>query len=126
VRYLLDTHVVLWLLGGFRGSVPDSVAAAIAEPSARPAVSAATVWEIATKRSLGKLRMGPDWLAALMRLDFESLPINAWHAAAVEGLNWHHRDPFDRILVAQATVEGMTLVTADRAMSAYDVPVLWG
>jgi len=89
------------------------------------AVSAATVWEIAIKRSLGKLTITDGWAAALGRLGFDALPVTAMHAAAVERLPWHHRDPFDRLLVAQASVERLALVTADRRLAAYGVELLW-
>jgi PIN domain nuclease of toxin-antitoxin system len=91
----------------------------------RAAVSAVSVWEIAIKRSLGKLRIEDGWSRTLTRLGFEALPITAIHAAAVERLPWHHRDPFDRLLVAQAATEGLELVTADPRFAAYGGPVVW-
>lgn len=126
MRYLLDTNVVVWLLLGDRRAVPTEVAAEVARPSSTTLVSAVSVWEIALKRSLGKLRIEPRWHATLMRLDLDHLPITAEHAAHVETLPWHHRDPFDRLLVAQATAEGCTLVTSDRTLDAYDVTTWWG
>lgn len=124
-RHLLDTKVVVWLLLGDRSAIPASVATAIADPDNEPLVSAASVWEIAIKRSLGKLTIDRAWPRELARLDLLALPVTAEHAAAVEDLPWHHRDPFDRLLVAQAAVEGATLVTADRQLDSYDVPTLW-
>jgi PIN domain nuclease of toxin-antitoxin system len=68
----------------------------------------------------------PDgWLAVLARLGFDPMPITAVHAGAVEGLPWHHHDPFDRLLVAQADVERCTLVSADGRLGAYGIDVLW-
>lgn len=122
---MLDTNVVVWLLLGDRQAIPETVAGALVEPDNSILVSAASVWEIAIKSSLGKLRIESRWPAALNRLDLDHLPINAEHAAAVEALEWHHRDPFDRLLVAQATVERCTLVTADRTLDLYGVPTMW-
>jgi len=126
VKYLLDTHVVLWLLMGERDALGPGVVEEIGSPRSTPYVSAASVWEIAIKRSLGKVVLEDRWLNALLSLELEHLPVTAHHAAAVEDLPWHHRDPFDRLLVAQAVVEGCTLVTSDAALTAYGIPILWG
>lgn len=125
MRLLLDTNVVVWLLLGDRRAIPAAVVGALVKSSNTVFVSAASVWEIAIKTSLGKLRIEPRWPAVLNQLDVEHLPINAEHAAAVEALEWHHRDPFDRLLVAQASVEGCTLVTSDRTLDLYGTPTLW-
>jgi PIN domain nuclease of toxin-antitoxin system len=84
-----------------------------------------SVWEIAIKRSLGRLEIEDGWDRTLMHLDFDQMPITAEHAAGCEGLPWHHRDPFDRMLVAQAMSEQHTIVSADRSLSAYEVEVMW-
>ncbi len=126
MKLLLDTNVVVWLLLGAREAIPSAVAERIADVDIDSLVSAASVWEIATKRSLGKLDIDPRWREVLNRLDIGQLPVSAEHAAGVEALPWHHRDPFDRLLVAQAMVEGCVLVTADRTLDQYDVQTLWG
>lgn len=126
MRLLLDTNVVVWLLLGDRAAIPRDVAEHIASPSVTPLVSAASVWEIAIKRSLAKLLISDGWHRTLMSLDLEHLPVTAEHAEQVEHLEWHHRDPFDRLLVAQAVVEDCTLVTADRTLDRYPAPTLWG
>ena len=91
-------------------------------------VSAVVIWEIAIKASVGRLELPPADLRRLPRLietaGFTELPVLARHAAGVQGLPWHHRDPFDRLLVAQARDEGLTLVTVDPVIRAYDVLVL--
>lgn len=122
---LLDTNVVVWLLLGDRRAIPASVRAALEDVSKELFVSAGSVWEIAIKRSLGKLDIDATWHKELRRLPLRPLPVTAVHAARVELLPWHHRDPFDRILVAQAQVEGHVLVTADARLPAYDVVTLW-
>ena len=126
MRLLLDTNVVIWLLLGERRSVPHNVADAISAPSSTVLVSAASVWEIAIKRSLGKLRIDESWYRTLMSLDLGHLPVTAEHAVQVQQLPWHHRDPFDRLLVAQALIETCTLVTADRTLDAYAASTWWG
>jgi PIN domain nuclease of toxin-antitoxin system len=126
MRLLLDTNVVLWLLLSDRPRIPDRVADLLQDASTPVLVSAASVWEIAIKRSLGKLKIEDRWTDALTRLGFTHSPVTAEHAAAVERLPWLHRDPFDRLLIAQATLEGATLTTADPRIRAYDVPTLWG
>jgi len=122
---LLDTNVAVWLLLGDREHVSQPAVAAMQDERNQIALSAASVWEIAIKRSLGKLTIEDRWATALTRLGFDPLPVTAVHAQAVESLPWHHRDPFDRLLVAQASVEHLTFVSADVKLAAYDVEVLW-
>lgn len=93
----------------------------MAEPTNIVFVSAASVWEIAIKRSIGKMEAPDDLLERVEEANFEPLPVGFDHAERVAALPLHHRDPFDRLLVAQAQVEGATLVTVDRALAAYDV-----
>jgi PIN domain nuclease of toxin-antitoxin system len=123
-RLLLDTHVALWLLGD-HARVSKAAVAGLEAEETEIALSAVSVWEIAIKRSRGKLSVADGWAKALRRLDFDPLPVTALHAEAVEGLPWHHRDPFDRLLVAQALLEDRVLVSADPRLAAYGVEVLW-
>lgn len=88
-------------------------------------LSAVVVWEVALKRSLGKLQAPGDLAPALLGAGAVPLPVSLDHAAAVEQLPWQHRDPFDRLLVAQATVERAALLSRDAALGAYGVTVLW-
>jgi PIN domain nuclease of toxin-antitoxin system len=88
-------------------------------------ISAVVIWEVAIKRRLGKLDAPADLLARLERADVDLLPITARHADRVGSLPMHHQDPFDRLLVAQADTEGLTLASADDAMRRYEVEVLW-
>ena len=100
----------------------------LVDPSSRRWLSAASAWEIAIKHALGKLPLPEPpaiYVPERMRLSgFEGLAVTHAHALAVADLPPHHRDPFDRILVAQAGVEGLTLVTADAALEPYDVPMV--
>jgi PIN domain nuclease of toxin-antitoxin system len=122
VSLLLDAHVLLWLLAGERDRFGRRTLAALRD---RPSlVSAASIWEIAIKRSLGKLKAPPDVVATVASRGLRLLSITALHAAHVAELPDLHRDPFDRLLVAQAHLESLTIVTADRAFARYRVAVL--
>lgn len=127
MRLLLDTQVFLWFLSD-EARVPDDARAAIESPSNPVLVSAVSIWEIAIKASIGRLQISHADVIKLPHLietaGFDELPIDARHAAAVVALPMHHRDPFDRLLVAQARVEDLTLVTTDPSIRAYDVRVL--
>jgi len=125
VRLLLDTHVLLWALAT-PARLPARVAAAVRDPESSAFVSAASIWEIAIKAALGKLSADVDEVVATLdAVGFEPLDVSLTHAAAVRRLPDHHRDPFDRMLVAQAIQDGLTIVTHDRAFAAYRVPVYW-
>jgi PIN domain nuclease of toxin-antitoxin system len=121
MRLLLDTHVLIWWDEGARLS--RGAGAAIREAD-QVYVSAATGWEVAIKTALGRLKTSRTVTEAILETGFEELPVRLRHAQALARLEAHHRDPFDRMLVAQALVEGLTIVTRDRAFAAYRVPQL--
>lgn len=118
---LLDTHVLLWWL--MDEPIESGVADRLAHPDQLVFVSAATIWEVSIKSALGKLDVDGD-LVELVESDFESLPISLGHGRSAGRLPPHHRDPFDRMLIAQAIDEDLTLVSRDRAFAAYEVEVL--
>lgn len=120
MRLLLDTHVLLWWLADDR-RLGDDHRALIADSSNIVLVSAMTVAEIAIKASLGKLEAPDDLLPTLEAGGFDELPFEASHAAVLRTLPWHHRDPFDRVLIAQAIAERLTVLTADPHFAAYGV-----
>ena len=122
MRILLDTHVLLWWLGDDAQLGPEA-RLVIADGGNEVFVSAVSIAEIAIKRSQGKLTAPSELLTVLAEEGFQELPLLSSHAAELENLPWHHRDPFDRLLVAQARVEGLTLATHDRHLAQYDVPV---
>jgi len=99
--------------------------AALSARDVHTIVSAATVWEIAIKRALGKLDAPGDLLFQLEQSGVDLLPVTARHADLVATLPPHHRDPFDRMLIAQAGVEGLTLVSGDADVARYEVELLW-
>jgi PIN domain nuclease of toxin-antitoxin system len=125
VTPLLDTYLVLWWMAGEASRISKRALAALGSDGVEPIVSAVTIWEAAIKRGLGKLDAPADLLIQLERAGVEVLPITARHADLVASLPLHHRDPFDRLLVAQATLEGLPLVSHDVSLRRYDVEVVW-
>jgi PIN domain nuclease of toxin-antitoxin system len=126
--FLLDSHTIIWffqddpLLSGRARSL-------IEDPVNRKWVSIASCWEIAIKVGLGKLKLGeptrPYLERAIVRSNFDWLPITLEHATEVESLPPHHKDPFDRLLIAQAIVEGIPIISVDAAFDAYPVQRVW-
>ncbi len=123
MRLLLDTHAILWWLASDRRLNADT-REVIEQPETDPVVSAAVIWEIETKRAAGRLKAPSGVLETVESMGIKLLPITAAHAVAAARLPSHHFDPFDRMLVAQAQLEGLTLVTRDERLGAYDVPIL--
>lgn len=123
MRILLDTHILLWWLGD-DPVLPAPAAAAIADADNEVIVSAASAWEIAIKKAAGRLEAPEDLLDALAENEFATLVITPVHALTAGRLPPHHSDPFDRMLIAQAQTEGLTLVSLDRQFSHYDVELL--
>jgi PIN domain nuclease of toxin-antitoxin system len=123
LRLLLDTHALLWWLLG-DPTLDAQARETIEDPDSFVAISAAVAWEIAIKRALGKIRAPEDLGAQILEEGFEPLPITIEHALYAGALPQHHRDPFDRMLVAQGQLEALTIVTRDPNISRYDVSVL--
>ena len=120
---LLDTHTLLWWLAA-DPTLSDEARSAIGSDDSVVLVSAASVWEIAIKKGIGKLDAPDDLEAQLERHQFDLLPITAKHALLAGGLAHHHEDPFDRMLIAQAQIEGLRIVTRDPRIGQYGVPIL--
>jgi PIN domain nuclease of toxin-antitoxin system len=121
---LLDTHPLLWALAD-DGRLPAWLREDIGRNAAGFGVSDACMWEIAIKRSTGKLRLPDDLPRIVAELGFQQVSITRTQVWAARDLPFHHRDPFDRLLVAQARDLSIPIVTADEALSDYDVAVLW-
>ena len=128
MKALLDTHALVWWWTDDR-RLPRAARAMIAEPDNEVLVSAATVWEIATKNRLGKWpeveRLVTDFESLLLQSRFVGLPVSIAHARLAGTLTGQHRDPFDRMLIAQARLESAVLVTGDAIFRRYRVPVVW-
>ncbi len=124
MRLLLDTHALLW----WRDASPRlslRASEAIGDGHNQVVISAATLWEIVIKRGLGKLQFPDDLEEVVREEDFMVLPITFAHLRALDGLPRLHRDPFDRLLIAQALADGIAIVTDDRRFAAYGVAVFW-
>lgn len=122
---LIDTHVLLWWIGVTDRELPPKVDALLSKASTRIVVSAAVVWEISIKRALGKLEAPENLVHFLEHAGISTLPVSASHAQFAGSLPSIHRDPFDRMLVAQASTEGLPIVTADIEIAQYDVETIW-
>lgn len=123
MKLLLDTQAIAWWLGGDE-RLSDRAGVAIERAGDDALVSAASVWELSIKRAAGRYA-GDDLLGPARAAGFEILPITGEHGKLAGELPPHHRDPFDRVLVAQALVEDLVLVTSDAVIPSYGVPVIW-
>ncbi len=128
MKLLLDTHTFIWLVTD-PDKIPATAQAAVADSANTKYFNVVSAWEMAIKSGIGKMKFGRPvpqlirkGLADLVALD---LQVTLEHAFAVEALPPHHNDPFDRLLIAQAQIEAMTIVTVDHLMPAYGVPILW-
>ena len=123
MNLFLDTHVLLWWLDD-SSNLPDKERSAIADSGNLIVVSAAVVWEIRIKQALGKLEIPSNFLHVIKDQGFEFLSITVDHAYAAGNLPMHHRDPFDRMIIAQAKLEGLKVITHDTIFKKYDVAIL--
>ena len=128
MRVLIDTHIFIWYVQNSE-RLPSSITAIINNGRNDILLSIASVWEMAIKQSTGKLNLGTPYasfIAEQMRLNsMELLPVRLEHLDLITTLPLHHRDPFDRLLIAQAIVEDILLISADSVFSLYPVRVMW-
>jgi len=123
MKYLLDTHVLLWWLNDDQ-TLSQKARNIISDGKNVIFVSAAIIWEIRIKEALGKLKIPKNFKEVLAKESFLNLAITSEHAHAIQQLPAIHRDPFDRILIAQAKIEKMTLISRDQKIMKYQIPVL--
>ena len=123
MQYLLDTHALIWWLANDPNLNPNAKAE-IASPNCLIFVSAASTWEISIKKAIGKLNSPEDIMEQITKNKFKSLPINFKETLMIETLPPHHQDPFDRILIAQAQLFNLTIITRDRKFNLYDINLL--
>ena len=123
MQLLLDTHALIWWLAN-NPTLSNKAKDAIANPDNIIFVSAASAWEIAIKNSIGKLQTPNDLAMQIEAKGFVPLSIDLHHALTVESLPQHHQDPFDRILIAQAIYEHLTIITRDRKFNVYEIDLI--
>ncbi len=123
MKLLLDTHTLIWWLTN-HPTLSQAAKKAISNQDNLVFISAASAWEIAIKKSLGKLTAPDDLEIQIESNNFQPLPITITHGLAIEKLPTHHNDPFDRIIIVQAICESMTVVTRDKKFRLYNVPIL--
>lgn len=128
MRHLIDAHSLIWAQDD-PGKLGPAAVPALRDPANELLLSAGTIWELSIKCGIGKLRLSlpfRPWVdRAIVGLGLTVLPISLDHADRQAGLPWHHRDPFDRLLAAQALVEGARLVSADAIFDQYGVNRVW-
>jgi len=127
MRLLLDTHTVLWFLGG-NNEISGKARTLIMDSANQPMVSIVSLWEMAIKFSIGKLRLEKGLLHLFGMIEnngFQILPLTEQHILTVATLNFNHRDPFDRVLIAQALVEKLVVLTGDNEFKNYKVNIIW-
>jgi PIN domain nuclease of toxin-antitoxin system len=125
MSFLLDTHILLWWLED-DPTLSAEAKTTIQNPDNFIFVSAASVWEMSIKKSLGKLKIPNNLLEVIEENEFQVLAVTAEHGLKVGELPYHHKDPFDRILIAQALHEGFTIISRDGKFKLYDAPLLEG
>jgi PIN domain nuclease of toxin-antitoxin system len=123
MRCLVDTHALLWALGE-PSALSSTAREALSDPANVVVVSSASLWECAIKMSLGKLDLPEDFFDSIPELGYEVLPVRIPHLNVYRTLPMHHRDPFDRMLVAQAKAEALTLISRDTVTAKYDIEIL--
>ena len=127
MKLLLDTHIWVWIKAGEEHRIPSPVRRRVSRDSSSLYLSAVSVMEISIKQTLGKIRLGVaagELVDRILSQGVIPLPVRIDHALAIGELPLHHRDPFDRALIAQATVDGLTLVTADPRILQYKVAAI--
>ncbi len=123
MNLLLDSHALLWALHD-PGRMQREAVESIRDPNRAVFFSAASAWELELKAAKGKLTLPDHWLAAAVEIGFLHLPVTAAEARASAHLPWHHSDPFDRMLVAQARIEALPLATDDAVLASFGVDIV--
>lgn len=122
-RYLLDAHAFIWWMENNR-RLNENIKTTIDNPLNTVFLSAISVWEMIIKKRLGKLKLPKTWKKDIKSGKFQILPMTLEHALAIENLSLHHKDPFDRMLVAQAKVEKLTIITIDPKIKKYKIKTI--
>lgn len=126
-KFLIDTHVLIWLVSDSK-KISKKAFLKLNHRETKIYISTVSLWEIAIKEKIGKLDLGLTIEELILELKFnkiEIFTINTNHIKALNSFKLHHRDPFDRMLIAQAKVENMTIITKDNSFSKYNIDILW-
>lgn len=123
MRYLIDTQVFIWLMEDNRKVSPE-IRTLLQDPSINVFISIASIWEIVIKQAKGRLKIPKDIEKSIDELEFRVLPIEIFHVLGLRKLPNYHKDPFDRILISQAKVEKLTLISSDKKIWQYDLPLI--
>ena len=123
MNLILDTHIILWWLDN-SNKLPEKYFRVISDSNNICFISSATVWEISIKSGLGKLEIPDNFTDILLQEGFSELPVSWEHAAKVKHLPFHHKDPFDRLIIAQTIIEDFKLLTVDNIIPEYEVKIL--
>ena len=127
MKYLLDTHVLLWFLSQ-QNKISSQVLEQCSDPANQPYFSLTSIWEIQIKHQLGKLTLDipiKEIMSTAKDKNILALDVKEQHILMLDNLPYYHKDPFDRLLIAQAKAEQMTLISADKIINQYDVDLLW-
>ncbi len=124
MRYIVDTHILLWLAHGNDAAISKSLLTRLKESPFPKVVSIASLWEMSIKKSIGKLSFDNSLFSEMEKRGYEILPVHIPHLHMLMTLPQHHNDPFDRILIAQARYENLTIVTSDRQFERYDAKII--
>ena len=123
MNLILDTHIILWWLDN-SDKLPEKYLRAIENSNNICFISSASIWEISIKSAIGKLEIPDNFTDILHQEGFRELPVSWTHAAMVRKLPFHHKDPFDRLIIAQSIIEDYTLLTVDKIIPEYEVKIL--
>ena len=124
MRYLLDTNCLIWVMHGEFARIPKDILHILKTDDKRFSISILSIWEMTIKKSLGKLRLDDSYLEVITKLGLDIIPINIEHLVTLQNLPQHHKDPFDRLIIAQAISEKLTLVTTDQELARYDAKII--
>lgn len=122
-RFLLDTQIFIWWMEDQK-RLKENIKSVLTDSTNTIFLSVTSVWEMVIKLKIGKLKLPKNWKQTIRNGRFEILPVNLEHTLALEELPLHHKDPFDRMLIAQANVEGCTFITVDQKIQKYKIPVV--
>ena len=124
MRYLIDTQILIWVMHNDRERLSGKILDLLEKEKENCSISIASLWEMTIKKSLEKLKIDDAFLRIVQGLDVPVMPVTIDHLQVLQVLPYHHKDPFDRLLVAQAICEGLALITSDKHLERYDAKII--